>query len=99
MKQGTKGEAPKCYLGRVMPKRTQVAVEDEIKRLQKFISDMERKYHMSSDEMAKAAWADHSLDTPEVASWLISHRTLKGMQKRKSEREAGRTTGTLSQAT
>ncbi len=77
-----------------MAKIVRRTVDEDIDRIEAFIASMERKYKMSSDAMAKAAWKDHSLDTPEVATWLIKHRTLKDLRQVKAQAESGTTTGT-----
>jgi hypothetical protein len=82
-----------------MARVIRVPVQDEIKRLESHLSEMERKYGMSTEAMAKAAWEDHSLDTPEVGLWLTNYQELKMLRDMKSKHEAGATTGSPSKTT
>ena len=74
-------------------------METEIKRLEAHMVAMEHKYKMSTEEMAKAARADHALDTAEVGLWLVKYQTLKMYREIVAQHERGRTSGIPSRTT
>jgi hypothetical protein len=82
-----------------MVKVVRVPVENEIRRLEDHLAAMERKYRMTTEEMAAAAWKDHSLDTPEVGLWLTNYQALKMLRGMKAKHEAGIMTGSPSKTT
>jgi hypothetical protein len=82
-----------------MVKVVRVPVENEIRRLEDHLAAMERKYRMTTEEMAAAAWKDHSLDTPEVGLWLTNYQALKMIRRHLDEDKSGLTTGSRSKTT
>ena len=55
----------------------QVALKDTIQRLSTFVRRMEQRYECTSELMAAAVEQHHMKETAEIASWLISYRTLQ----------------------
>lgn len=71
----------------------QEPVEETIRRLERFVARMERRYESPSAEATKAVIGGTLKETAEVSRWLISYRTLQRL------RAHGRETGTSTTTT
>lgn len=56
------------------------SVEDTIRRLETFVSRMERRYEYESSFVAQAIASGQLKETAEVSRWLISYRTLQRLR-------------------
>ena len=63
-------------------------VEETIRRLERFVARMERRYECPSAEATGALIRGELKETAEVSRWLISYRTLQRL------RDLGREIGT-----
>jgi hypothetical protein len=58
-----------------------VAVEDEIKRLERYVQRMERRYECPSDVAMQAVKWGRMKETADVCRWLIDYQALVRLRK------------------
>jgi len=66
-------------------------IEQTIRRLERFVARMERRYECPSDFAVQAVACGHMKETAEVCRWLISYRTAQRLKERVG-REPGKST-------
>jgi hypothetical protein len=59
----------------------QVSVEDEIKRLERYVQRMERRYECPSDVAMQAVKWGRMKETADVALWLINYQDLLDLRE------------------